>query len=222
MNEKSFVNVILVIFVIMLISMATYLTLGKKLVPSSTVPGYESMNTATKQPASPSTTETSKPVDWKNLVPIIQTMIGPTFLGVRVGESPISIWQTSDITGDSVPEALVYLGQGGAYTTYLTLMRIENGKPVVAQFKQKDGKISPLIFLDGASVMNGESVVMLPEKNAIYAGHWSKVVGGEPYGGLSNCKVEAYQWNSQTRIFDFSQTLSNEIRPGYCQKVAKK
>jgi hypothetical protein len=164
-------------------------------------------------------TETPKPVDWENLVPIIQTVIGPTFLGVRVGERPMSIWQTSDITGDGVPEALVYLGQGGAYTSYLTLMRIENDKPVVAQFKQKDGEISPLMFLDGASVMNGESVVMLPEKNVIYAGHWSRTVSGEPYGGLSNCKVEAYQWNLQTKIFNFSQIFSNEIRPGYCQKA---
>jgi hypothetical protein len=165
---------------------------------------------------------TPKPVNWENLIPTIRTVLGPTFLGVRVEQfEPLSIFQEKDITGDGVPEALVYLGNGGAYTFYLTLMRIEDDKPVVAQFKQKDGKISPLMFLDGASVMNGESTVMLPDKKAIYTGHWSRAVSGTSSLSLANCSVEAYQWNSQTRNFDFSLSLSNEIKPGFCQGVEK-
>ena len=163
--------------------------------------------------------EKPEPIEWENLIPAIQTVIGPTFLDVRVGKRPMNIWQTSDITGDGVLEALVYLGQGGAYTSFLTLMKIENNKPAVVQFKQKNGKISPLMFLDGASVGSGRSVVMLPDKNAIYDGSWSRVIKGEPYGELTNCQVEAYQWNPQTRTFDFSQSLSNEIRPDYCHNI---
>jgi len=157
--------------------------------------------------------------DWKSLLQTIETLIGSTFLDVRVGREPMSIWQTDDITGDGIPEAIVYLGEGGAYNSYLILIRIENDKPVIAQFKQKDGKISPLLFLAGGSVMNGEGVMMLSDKNAIYFGHWSKAVSGEPYGKLSNCSVEAYKWNLQTKMFDFNQSLSNEIRSNYCQKT---
>ncbi len=158
-------------------------------------------------------------VDWEALIPAIEAAIGPVFLDVRVGRRPMTIAQEGDITGDGVPEALVFLGEGGAYTEYLTLVRIKDDIPVVAQFKKEDGEISPLMFLDGASVMNGASVGMLPEKNAIYSGSWSRSVEGEPYGGLSNCIVEAYQWNPQAEVFDFSQSLSDEMRPGYCQKL---
>ena len=166
---------------------------------------------------------TQKSVNWESLIPIIRKVIGPTFLGVKVeGRGTINIYKTSDITGDGIPEALVGLGQGGAYAGYLTLMRIENDKPVVAQFKKKDGEISPLMFFEGSSVMNGATIVMLPEKNTIYQGSWSRTTKGEPYGEFSDCKVEAYQWNPHTKVFEFNQNLSDEIRPFYCDESLKK
>jgi 5,10-methylenetetrahydrofolate reductase len=42
----------------------------------------------------------------------------------------VGIRKVADITGDGLTEALVYLGTGGASTDALTLMRIENDKPV--------------------------------------------------------------------------------------------
>lgn len=221
MNQKGYVNIILIVLVVILAGVVGYLTLIKK--PTSLVATKQtpSTNTPTQQtPPVTSPEPTPKPVNWESLIPTIRTAVGPTLLGVRVEESSsLSIFQKNDITGDSIPEALVNLGSGGAYTSYLTLMRIENDKPVVAQFKQKDGKISSLMFLAGASVMNGEGVVMLPDKNAIYFGHWSRAVNGTSFGSLTNCSVEAYQWNSQTKNFDFSLSLSNEVRLGFCQKA---
>ena len=166
---------------------------------------------------------TQKSVNWENLIPIIRKVIGPTFLGIKVEErGAINIYKTSDITGNGIPEALVGLGQGGAYTGYLTLMRIESDKPVLAQFKKKDRKISPMMFLEGASVMNGKDVVMLPEKNTIYQGSWSISTKGKSYGKFSDCRVEAYQWNPHTKVFEFNQNLSDEIRSFYCDESLKK
>lgn len=160
-------------------------------------------------------TETPEIVDWENLVPTIQTVIGPTFLGVRVGER-MSIWQTSDITGDGVPEAIVDLGTGGAATDLFTLMRIENNKPVAARFKQKDGKISSLMFTAGAGGAGryGSAVEMLVDKKAIYSASYFAYSDESDY-----CRVEAYQWNSQTKIFEFNKSLSNEIQQDYCSKI---
>lgn len=167
-----------------------------------------------------SSQSTPKSVNWEGFIASIRMILGPTFLGERIEASrSISIDQKEDITGDGIPEALVNLGTGGAYTDYLTLMRVEGDKPVVAQFKQKDGKVSSLIFLVGASVANGANVVMLPDKSAVYAGHWSRTVSGQPFGSLSSCSVEVYQWDAQTKTFDFSLNLSNEMRPGFCQRV---
>jgi hypothetical protein len=221
MNQKGYVNIILIVLVAILAGVVGYLTLIKKPTSPAITDQIPPTNTPTQQTLPiTSPKSTPKPVNWEILIPAIRTVIGSTSLGVYVEESrPLSIFQKNDITGDGIPEALVDLGSGGAYTSYLTLMRIENNKPVIAQFKQKDGKISPLMFLVGASVMNGETVVMLPDKNAIYAGHWSRAVSGTPFGGLTDCSVEAYQWNLQTKTFDYSISISNEVRPGFCQKA---
>jgi len=219
MNQKS-VNIILIVLVIILAGVVGYLTLIKKPTPTATTNQIPSTNTSTQQAQTTTAPQPPlKPVNWESLIPAIRTVIGPTFLGVRVEESePLSIFQKNDITGDGIPEALVNLGSGGAYTSYLTLMRIENNKPVIAQFKQKDGKISPLIFLYGASVMNSENVEMLPEKNAIYAFHLSRSNNENSSDILTKCTIEAYKWNSQTKNFDFSLSLTKELEasPGFC------
>jgi hypothetical protein len=223
MKQKKHSNIILFGLILILAGVLGYLALVKKPTPPTPPSQAPSPNIPPQQPPPAASPEAkSKPIDWKSLIPTIREILGPTFLGVRVElNTPMSIFQENDITGDGVPEALVDLGTGGAYTSFLTLMRIENGKPVVAEFKQKDGKISPLIFPQGASVMNGESVVMLQERNAIYAGHWSKSVTGIPFGSLTDCDVEAYRWNSDTKTFDFDLNLSNEIRQEFCQKVER-
>ena len=48
----------------------------------------------------------------------------------------------------------MYLGIYGASTDEMTVMRIENGEPVVARFRGQDGKVSSMVFLEGASVMS--------------------------------------------------------------------
>jgi len=156
---------------------------------------------------------------WDRLIPDIRTTLGQISLGVSIETSrSLSIKDEKDITGDGIPEALVDLGTGGAGATFIsTLMRIENDKPVVAQFRQKDGKISSLTFSDGVAMMGGTNVIMLPDKNAIYSGSWRR---GQ-LGDLAECSVEAYQWNSQTKNFDFNLNLSNEIRPEYCQMIKR-
>ena len=214
MNQKGFANIALIVLVVVLLGVVGYFAIVKKSEPVAQQP--------TPSPVSNTQIQTPKAVNWESLIPTIRTAVGPTFLGARVEESgSLSIFQKNDITGDSISEALVSLGSGGAYTSYLTLMRVENDKPAVAQFKQKDGKISPLMFLAGASVMNGESVVMLSDKNAIYSGHWSRAVSGTSFGSLTNCSVEAYQWNVSTKTFDFSTSLGNEIRPDFCRNAEK-
>jgi hypothetical protein len=157
-------------------------------------------------------------VDWSNLLPSIKTIVGESFLDFEVGED-FTIWEEKDITGDNITEALIYLGQGGAYTSYLTLARLEEGQPIIAEFKKKNDTIAPFVFLEGASVMNGENVIMLPDKNVIYSAHWSRSVSGQPYGNLTDCVVEAYRWDSGDRYFGFSQELSDELREDYCQAM---
>ena len=125
------------------------------------------------------THQTAKPVDWQAMIPIIRSVLkneairNPEFRGIEQPYYSIGIRRTADITGEGVTEALVYLGTGGASTDAMTVMRIENGEPVVARFRGRDGKVSSMVFLEGASVMHTDGVELLPEQHAVYSLHYN-------------------------------------------------
>ncbi|HEX3354178.1 MAG TPA: hypothetical protein VHS34_15265 [Terriglobales bacterium] len=149
-----------------------------------------------------------------NLIADIRIALKQAFPGEGVEEHyKIRITETADITGDGVPEALVYLGTGGAYTDELTLMRVKNGKPVVARFKQKKGGVSPLIFLSGSSVRHQESVKMLPDRRAIY----SMSSETDDSGRKAKCGVVAYEWTAETQTFDWNRSLSGQLTESNCR-----
>lgn len=165
----------------------------------------------------PSKSPTSQQVSWENLIPSIRTAIGPIFLGERIEASgTLAVYAEDDLTGDGVSEALIDLGAGGAYTSSLTLMRVEQGKPVVARFKQKDGSIAPLVLLDGTSVRNGEVVKMDSLKQVLYSGSWGTDMGGK----VDSCEVVAYRWNAGTKTFDYTVAVSKEIQADFCENLA--
>jgi hypothetical protein len=120
-----------------------------------------------------------------------------------------------DITGDGIPEALVWLGTGGASTSALTLMRIEDGRPVVALSKSREGKTEPLVLLEGASVMHSDIVDLLPKEQAVF--HFSSQYMGD--GRLGPCDGAAYRWNSHTKTFDYDSRLSTRLTQDYCRKL---
>jgi len=167
----------------------------------------------------------SKPVDWKAMISGIRDVLknDPGSQGSVEEHYGIGIRNIADITGDGITEALVYLGTGGASTDALTLMRIENDKPVPAMFTGRDGKPSSVGFLRGASVMHTDDVEMLPLEHAIYSIHYS--FSGTHANGVQKvreCGGEAYKWNPQTKTFDHNRRLSDRLNRDYCKKVREK
>jgi hypothetical protein len=94
-------------------------------------------------------------------------------------------------------------------------MRFEHNKPVLGQFRGKDGKILPTEFLQGASVRNGEDMKLLPEKHAVYMIHWHT----DDSGRLETCGAEAYVWVGKSRTFDANESLSKEISEHECHRL---
>jgi len=219
-NQKGFVNIVLIVLVVILVGAVGYFALVKKSPtptsenqPTNNLPTQQTPPTATNNP--PTTTPAPKAVDWESLLPSMRVALKQAFPNERIEESrPISIYKKVDITGDGIPEVLVNLGTGGATTDLVTSMRIESDKPIAPLFKQKDGKISTLIFSAGAggSGRYGSTAEMLGNKNAIYSASYSKYGESADY-----CRVETYQWNSQTKIFEYNAVLSNEVQQDYCR-----
>jgi hypothetical protein len=163
----------------------------------------------------------ARPVDpqWQTMVLAVREAImkasfaHPEFAGID--NRAIGIDTTVDITGDGVPEALVHLGPGGASTDQFTVMRIEAHKPVIAVFRDRNGKTAPMVFLQGSSVMHSDSVKLLPAQHAVYAFHFNY----GPTGKLHECGGEAYGWNDHTKAFDYSSRLSEKITKESCRQV---
>lgn len=229
-NKKGFINISLSILFIALISITGYFILTKKLPnqkneiqqtnnsPSQQLAPEITINNPTEITINNPTTETfPKTVNWESLLPTIRTILKQEFPDIKIElTNPITIYKKLDITNDGIPEALVSLGSGGAATNLITLMRIEDDKPMVALFKQKDGKISPLVFIigSGGAGRYGYTVEMLNNKNSIYYGSYSKYGENTDY-----CQVEWYQWNSQTKIFEYNEKLSAKMEQEYCQNI---
>jgi hypothetical protein len=154
-------------------------------------------------------------IDWKSLVPDLREVLKDEFPHEEL--AGLYVRNQADITGDGIPEALVDFGKGGAYTDYLTVVRFQDGRPVVAVFKQPDGKKGSSIFAEGSSVKNGITVKLHPESHAVFACEYSM----KDDGHLEKCTGGAYLWNGRTATFEYDKRLSSRIGKDFCRELEK-
>ena len=153
--------------------------------------------------------------DWRSMMPAIQKVLEAQF---PREESSGGIYRTADITGEGVTEALVLEGMGGASTTQVTLMRIEDSKPVVALFKDRGGKTGPLELIEGSSVMHTDGIDTLPKDHALFTFHYN--YNGE--GAIEGCGGDAYRWNAKTKVFEYDGRLSKRLADDACRKAPQR
>ncbi len=177
---------------------------------------------------STSTSATAASFNWEENIKVIEKTIGPEFMETKTRQTgSMSIHKTAEITGDKTDEALIALGSSGAYAEYFTLMRVnyanrdgtllKTSKPVLAQFKQRDGTVGPLMFAEGSSVSHGETVELVPTTNAVYSGGWSL----DPVNpDAVECTLDVYVWNEKTSMFEFNKGLSDSSLASFCAKIS--
>jgi hypothetical protein len=155
--------------------------------------------------------------DWKAMTTAIEDTIKKQFPDLwETKRYPVGVVRVGDLTGDGALVALVDLGTGGAYTDELCVVRFSEGKPVVALFKDRAGKLSDLTFAEGASVMNRASVELLPEAHSVYAMEWG-------YDGdtqkLGRCTGMAYTWNGRSQVFEVNVSLTKKLTKKKCAEL---
>jgi hypothetical protein len=152
---------------------------------------------------------------WQALIPTIEQVL--TAQGSMCSSQPlqVGIKDAAEIARSSV--ALVDFCAGGAYTDWYVAMRLENGQPVPAHFRKENRKIADVGFAEGASVMHGMDVKLVPEKSAIYGIEWDNDAGMH----LKRCAVTAYVWNAKVRTFDLSPALSKQAKASYCPTLQR-
>ena len=162
--------------------------------------------------------------DWQRIMPAVREALKRQFPDERLDVYPaqptgiLRAGGVADVTGDGVPEAIVAFGIGGASTSQVTVMRIQDGNPVVALFKDRAGKTSPMVWADGASVMHTDGVNLLPREHAVFAIHYNYGSSGK----LHQCGGEAYTWHSQSETFDYNSALTKKLTKTTCRQVPKR
>jgi hypothetical protein len=151
-------------------------------------------------------------VDWRALAPQMQTALGDAYLICNRSSRTIEIGQTADITGDGVPEAIVAYCRQGPYTSNVALMMLDDGKPVLARFRDSRGKPVNPTFMAGASVSDGEGVKFMPFRHAFYDIQWHI----DKSMKMDRCTVDAYVWNPGISTWDQSESVSKEIASTEC------
>lgn len=151
--------------------------------------------------------------EWKDALPAVEQVVKKElhFVGAP---NAIRISATGDVTGGGKPEALIDLGCCGAHTDEMTVMRMQNGKPILALFLANHGKASPMTFSAGASVMHGADVELLPDKRAVFAVHWDMSSDGKR---VASCTGEAYRWNTGSETFELNRQLSWSLAQDFCK-----
>ena len=118
--------------------------------------------------------------------------------------------QSIDITGDYVPEAIVDLQTGGAYTEDYAICQLEDGKLHVANFRDKNMSVSlPKSFSKGASVQHEVKLSFADDgkgNHVIYQYTIDKS-SSDP-AVIDKISVEAYKWNMSTRLYEYNEELS--------------
>lgn len=157
-----------------------------------------------------------KSLQWNDLLPEIKQVLKESIKDLPIEEAyPVKIHSVADITEDGTEEALIYLGTGGAYTDYLVLMEIENEKPVLAKIKSKNGEISFMTFLSGASVRHATDVKMEPQMRALYSSYLTL----DEFGKIEECLIEIYKWNAEEKTYDFDENLSSFMQEKSCKSL---
>jgi hypothetical protein len=124
----------------------------------------------------------------------------------------IGIIDLADVTGDGVLEAVVDYCNGGAYTDWLVLMRLEKGKPVIARERMQDGRYANAEGASGSSVMHSASFELHPEQHAIY-NIVMDLEHEDERGRMvpEEHTVDVSVWNPKTRTFDWNAKLSKQL-----------
>jgi hypothetical protein len=99
----------------------------------------------------------------------------------------------------------------------MVVMRLVNGKPVLARFRDRHRKLTTLDFLCGASVTHTDLVGMRVQEHAVFALQYE--FDGGSLSKLQTCTGEAYRWNPRTRIFEFDLSLSRKLTQERCRRI---
>lgn len=137
----------------------------------------------------------------------------------NLGLSAITLTQTVDLTGDGIDEG-IFTGNGG--NSGVTFFLIKNDTTIsVARQKNKDGSIHPVALEYVGRAMVSENFKLLPSEKGFYTVSLSFDEDADSSDSshfkCNTNSVQAYQWNSSTKLFEWNQALTTKYTAEVCK-----
>ena len=107
--------------------------------------------------------------------------------------------------------AIVDMGAGGAYTEYYTICVPSGDKLVLADFKNKDGTVGKQMFAEGSSVKH-ETKFTIEQLSEGASYIYSYTIDRDDSGKVTNITVDAYRWNTDTKMFEYDSAAADEFK----------
>jgi len=107
--------------------------------------------------------------------------------------------------------AIVDMGAGGAYTEYYTICVPSGDKLVLADFKNKDGTVGKQMFAEGSSVKH-ETKFTIEQLSEGASYIYSYTIDRDDSGKVTNITVDAYKWNTDTKMFEYDSAAADEFK----------
>ena len=139
-----------------------------------------------------------------------QTGFAEEFL-FKPTEAP-EVYQTMDLNANGKKEIIFDLKDYGAYTTTYGIVIYSNNTFDWLMLEEKDGKMRPAVFRDGASVRNANVFKTLPEEKALV-----EVSGAGDNNNNWTWEVSAYKWSGEKYKYD--SALSAKILAEQPKKI---
>lgn len=152
--------------------------------------------------------------DTKKLINILKEV----YPAIDNNATPFAV---KDLTiGKNMDEiAIVDMGTGGAYTEYYTICVPSGDKLVLANFKNKDGTIGPQMFSEGASVKH-ETKFTIDQLSEYASYMYYYTIDRDDEGNIANITVDAYKWNTDTKMFEYDSAAAGEFKSKLQEIVA--
>ncbi len=131
-------------------------------------------------------------------------------------EVPIELSAVADLTGDGIPEG-VFTGDGGNNGLSIILSKTnESGTITLLQQKDQYGTVGPVTLLSVGRAMINEGYQLLPEEHGFYTVSRSYDPDGD-YFICNESGVNAYIWNSSTKLFEWNKSYSEKYTSEACK-----
>ncbi len=159
-------------------------------------------------------------LQWDSYIPEIKKSIGAYFMGVKVSKITAgSIYSTTDITGDSIPEAFVALDNKEPNPKRFALIHLDKyGYIQPASFQYKTGSIGDVLFLEESNTLDGMHTILSSSTQSIISMHWN--IDAFDSSKLE-CEFETYTWNASTSLFVFNTQESYFAKTPLCESMLK-